>query len=34
MIVKLKGIAPQIGERVFVAGTAAVIGDVRIGDDS
>ena len=34
MVVKLKGVAPQIGERVFVAETAAVIGDVRIGDDS
>ena len=34
MVVKLKGVAPQIGERVFVAETAAVIGDVKIGDDS
>jgi len=34
MVVKLKGVAPQIGERAFVAETAAVIGDVKIGDDS
>ena len=29
-----KGIHPKIGERVFIAETAAVIGDVEIGDDS
>lgn len=34
MVIKLKGVVPQIGEHVFVAETAAVIGDVRIGDDS
>lgn len=29
-----KGTLPQIGERVFIAPTAAVIGDVTVGDDS
>ncbi len=27
------GIAPKIGERVFLAETASVIGDVVLGDD-
>lgn len=34
MIVKIKDMVPQIGTGTFVAETAAVIGDVRIGDDS
>jgi len=29
-----KGIHPKIGKRVFLAETAAIIGDVEIGDDS
>jgi gamma-carbonic anhydrase len=29
-----KGMLPKIGARVFVAETAAIIGDVEIGDDS
>ena len=28
-----RGISPRIGERVFIAETAAVIGDVVLGDD-
>ena len=28
-----KGISPRLGERVFIAETAAVIGDVVLGDD-
>lgn len=34
MIQTLQGITPQIGQGVFVAETAAVIGDVVIGDES
>ena len=30
----LDGVSPRLGARVFVAPTAAVIGDVSIGDDS
>jgi carbonic anhydrase/acetyltransferase-like protein (isoleucine patch superfamily) len=28
-----KGVAPELGQRVFVADTATVIGDVELGDD-
>ena len=34
MILPYKGITPKLGERVFVAQNAVVIGDVEIGDDS
>jgi carbonic anhydrase/acetyltransferase-like protein (isoleucine patch superfamily) len=34
MIRRYKGTAPQLGRGVFVAETAAVIGDVVIGDES
>jgi carbonic anhydrase/acetyltransferase-like protein (isoleucine patch superfamily) len=33
MIKKLRGVTPVIGERTFLAETAAVIGAVEIGDD-
>lgn len=33
-IYKLNGMKPKLGARVFVAPSAAVIGDVEIGDDS
>jgi carbonic anhydrase/acetyltransferase-like protein (isoleucine patch superfamily) len=33
MIKKLRGVTPVIGERTFLAETAAVIGSVEIGDD-
>lgn len=33
IIRKLNGIEPKIGERCFIAETAAIIGDVVIGDD-
>ena len=34
MILAYKGIMPTIGQNVFIAPTAVVIGDVRIGDNS
>ncbi|WP_022847215.1 MULTISPECIES: gamma carbonic anhydrase family protein [unclassified Desulfurobacterium] len=35
MIIKpFKGMNPEIGERVFIAEDAVIIGDVKIGDDS
>jgi gamma-carbonic anhydrase len=34
MLRELDGVRPQIGQRVFLAETCAVIGDVVIGDDS
>lgn len=34
MILAYKGIKPQIGHNVFIAPTAVIIGDVRIGDNS
>jgi carbonic anhydrase/acetyltransferase-like protein (isoleucine patch superfamily) len=34
LIRSYKGMHPKIGERVFIAETAAVIGDVEIGDDA
>lgn len=34
MILAYKGINPQIGHNVFIAPTAVVIGNVRIGDNS
>ncbi|HSN68968.1 MAG TPA: gamma carbonic anhydrase family protein [Thermoanaerobaculia bacterium] len=33
LIRPFKGVSPRLGERVFVAETAAIIGDVEIGDD-
>lgn len=33
-IIKVRGFTPQIGENVFLAKTATVIGDVTIGDNS
>lgn len=33
MIVPFQGMAPRIGERVFVAPNAIVVGDVTLGDD-
>ena len=34
MLQDYKGISPQIGEQVFVAESASVIGDVRLADES
>lgn len=34
MILAYKGITPQIGKNVFIAPTAVIIGDVKIGDNS
>lgn len=34
MIVKVKNMVPALGKGTFVAETAAVIGDVKIGEDS
>lgn len=34
MILKYKGIAPRIGQNVFIASTAVVIGNVTIGDNA
>ena len=34
MILSYKGIRPQIGNNVFIAPTAVIIGDVKIGDNS
>jgi carbonic anhydrase/acetyltransferase-like protein (isoleucine patch superfamily) len=34
MIMDFQGITPKIGEGVFIADTATVIGDVEIGEDS
>ena len=34
IIKELKGIMPQIGERVFLAENASLIGDIRVGNDS
>lgn len=34
MIVKIKDMVPEIGKGTFIAETSAVIGDVRIGEDS
>ena len=34
LILEYKGVRPKIGERVFLAENATVIGDVEIGDDS
>jgi carbonic anhydrase/acetyltransferase-like protein (isoleucine patch superfamily) len=34
MVKPYKGVEPKIGERVFIAENATVIGDVEIGDDS
>ncbi|WP_456395556.1 gamma carbonic anhydrase family protein [Desulfurobacterium sp.] len=35
MIIKpFKGLKPEIGERVFIAEDAVIIGDVKVGDDS
>src|SRR3954470_6156747 len=34
MIMDFQGISPKIDERVFIADTATVIGDVEIGEDS
>ena len=31
-IVELDGVAPTIGEDVFLAPTAVLVGDVRVGD--
>ena len=33
-IIKYKGKAPQVGQRVFIAEGACLVGDVSIGDDS
>ena len=33
-IIKYKGKVPQVGERVFIAEGACLVGDVSIGDDS
>jgi carbonic anhydrase/acetyltransferase-like protein (isoleucine patch superfamily) len=33
-IVELDGVAPTIGENVFLAPTAVLIGDVRVGDEA
>ncbi len=33
MIVPFQGMAPRIGQRVFVAPTATLLGDVTLGDD-
>jgi carbonic anhydrase/acetyltransferase-like protein (isoleucine patch superfamily) len=32
MIVELDGVAPSVGEDVFLAPTAVLVGDVRVGD--
>ena len=34
MIMDFQGVSPKIGEGVFIADTATVIGDVEIGEDS
>ncbi|MCP4690769.1 MAG: gamma carbonic anhydrase family protein [Desulfobacterales bacterium] len=34
MIITYKGKTPEIGKNVFIAPTAVVIGDVKIGDDA
>jgi carbonic anhydrase/acetyltransferase-like protein (isoleucine patch superfamily) len=34
LILPYKGINPTIGERVYIAPTATIVGDVTIGDDS
>lgn len=34
MLIELDGKKPQIGENVFIAPTAVLIGDVRVGDGS
>jgi carbonic anhydrase/acetyltransferase-like protein (isoleucine patch superfamily) len=34
VIMPFRGVHPRLGERVFVAPTAAVIGDVEIGEDT
>ncbi len=34
MIIDYKGIQPKIGNNVFIAPTAVIIGDVTIGDDA
>ncbi|ASA55853.1 gamma carbonic anhydrase family protein [Vibrio gazogenes] len=31
---RYKGIAPELGRRVYVDSTAVLVGDIRIGDDS
>ncbi|MCC8034777.1 MAG: gamma carbonic anhydrase family protein [Rikenellaceae bacterium] len=33
LIKKVNGVGPKIGQRVFLAETASIIGDVTIGDD-
>ncbi|MCD7970144.1 MAG: gamma carbonic anhydrase family protein [Alistipes sp.] len=33
LIKKVNGVGPRIGERVFLAENASIIGDVKIGDD-
>ena len=33
IIKELKGMTPQMGENCFLAETAVVIGDVKMGDD-
>lgn len=32
MLIELNGVAPRIGEGVFLAPTAVLVGDVRVGD--
>ncbi|MDH3259173.1 MAG: gamma carbonic anhydrase family protein, partial [Deltaproteobacteria bacterium] len=34
MIIPFRGITPVLGRNVYIAPTAVIIGDVRIGDDS
>jgi carbonic anhydrase/acetyltransferase-like protein (isoleucine patch superfamily) len=34
MLIKFEGKYPQIGENVFIAPTAVLIGDVRVGDNA
>ena len=33
-LIKYKGKTPQVGERVFLAEGACLVGDVSVGDDS
>ena len=33
-LIKYKGKVPQVGERVFLAEGACLVGDVSVGDDS